>query len=137
MSLNAVLALLLAVALGLWAYDHQSHRADTAEALAAGLGDQVKRQDELLGKWEQQAQQLAGLDKQLRLTGQALTKQAADSRRGFEELKANDKATADWLHGAVPAGLGRLYQRPETTDPLAWRAPAAVPAGGLPATRPP
>jgi LysB family phage lysis regulatory protein len=135
MRLNVVLTLVLAVVLGLWAYDHQSHRADTAEALASGLGDQVKRQDELLAKWEQQAARLDGLDKQLRLAGQALAKQAAAAQRGIEELKANDQATADWLRGLVPGALGRLYERPDTTDPLKWRAPAALPLGGVPAAR--
>lgn len=46
--------------------------------------------------------------------------------RALKELSQNDKEVAEYLRGDVPARLGRLYERPETTDPAAYGSPAIL-----------
>lgn len=77
--------------------------------------------------------QFPKLERHLLLLGQAVDRNRAAQAAAFAELKRNDKAVADYLAGAVPAALGRLYERPETTDPAAYTAPAGMQPGAVPA----
>ncbi|MFV3292377.1 MULTISPECIES: hypothetical protein [Pseudomonas] len=61
-----------------------------------------------------------------------IRKYNSDQARAFEDLKRNDQETMQYLAGAVPERLGRLYERPETTDPRAYGSPAIVQPGAVP-----
>lgn len=60
-----------------------------------------------------------------------IASQNREHAAALQELKRNDKAITDYLHQPVPAGLGRLYQRAETTDPTTYRSPAGVSADSV------
>lgn len=51
--------------------------------------------------------------------------------QALQELKRNDETIAEYLRAPVPAGLGRLYQRTETTDPSGYRSQTGVPADSV------
>jgi|GEM_PF-1108987 len=57
--------------------------------------------------------------------------------RALEELKQNDSKIVEYLRLPVPAGLGRLYERPETTDPAAYGSPALLRPDAVPSARAP
>lgn len=60
-----------------------------------------------------------------------IASQNREHAAALQELKRNDKAITDYLHQPVPAGLGRMYQRIETTDPAAYRSPPSLPADSV------
>lgn len=68
---------------------------------------------------------------------QTLAGQSRAQSRALEELKRNDEAIADYLRSAVPAELGRLYQRAATTYPGAYRQLPKVRADSVPASSAP
>lgn len=132
----------LVVILALWAADHAGQARDAAlgsvdalekerDRLASHnrqLSDALAYQTALQGK-------LTEITRATQLLSVALNKQAGQINRNLEEMKRNDKKIADYLDGAVPVDLGLRYARPETTDPLAYRAGAAsVLPGPLPVT---
>lgn len=114
----------------------QSTRADRAEQdldreraltdLQARVLEAQQADFERLGRVELQMQQL----------GQTIQRNASAHNRALEELKRNDQAIVDYLAQPVPAGLGLLYARPDTTDPAAYTAPPAVQPGAVPAAGP-
>jgi len=57
---------------------------------------------------------------------QTIAGQSRAQSRALQELKQNDETIADYLRGAVPVELGRLYQRTATTDTGAYRQPSEV-----------
>lgn len=59
---------------------------------------------------------------------QTIAGQGRAQSRALEELKRNDETIAEYLRGAVPADIGRLYQRTETTDPGTYRQSPSMPA---------
>lgn len=139
-----LLALLLAAAgagLAWWGLapriEQQATRAGQAEQALAEARQLAALQARVLEQQQQQLGQLTDLEQQLRALGQTVTRNAAQQRAALEELKRNDQETVDYLAAAVPAGLGRLYQRPDTTDPAAYRGADPLPADPLPPARPP
>lgn len=64
---------------------------------------------------------------------QTIAGQSRAQSRALQELKQNDETIADYLRAAVPADLGRLYQRTATTDPGAYRQPPEVRIDPVPA----
>ncbi|HAL2109881.1 TPA: hypothetical protein H5X26_004959 [Escherichia coli] len=137
----------LVVVLALWSADHASQVKDAAlasvDAITTERDRLVDHNRELSGALANQAALQGQLTQISRVTQQLnvdLGKQSGLINRNFEEQKRNDKQIADYLGGAVPAGLGLRYARPQTTDPLAYRAGAAsmlpgpVPATGAPGT---
>ncbi len=62
---------------------------------------------------------------------QTIAGQGRAQSRALEELKRNDETIADYLRSAVPADIGRLYQRTETTDPGTYRQSPSVPADAV------
>lgn len=137
----------LVVLLSLWGLDHARTERDSAlkdvdsltqtkgtleahnTALAGALADRNELQRQLVEVSRSTQRLNATLDTQSDLIS-----------RNFTELKRNDKAITDYLNSSVPAALGMLYARPDTTDPAAYRAPAAgmqlgpMPSTGTPAT---
>lgn len=136
----AGLALLVAAGAGVtwWGMapriDLEAERAGRAEQQLAASQAVVEQQRLALERAQAQADQLQQIQQRMQLLSQTLTRNAAAHGRALEELKRNDQAVADYLAAAVPADLGRLYERPETTDPAAYRAPDGVQPGAVPAT---
>ncbi|MDY1086655.1 hypothetical protein SOJ72_04955 [Pseudomonas aeruginosa] len=91
----------------------------------------------VLAEQQRQLGRVAEIERQTRQLGQALEVQGARHAAALRELKENDQAVRDWLRAGIPAGLGRMYARPETTDPSAYRAAGQVPADAVSAPRPP
>lgn len=117
--------------------DIEAQRADTAQANLAQAEQLIELQADVLAQQQKTLGDLAEIERRLQLVGQAVDRNRADQVAAFAELKRNDKAVADYLTGAVPAALGRLYERPETTDPAAYAAPAGVRPGAVPSAVPP
>lgn len=128
--------ILLGAALAWWGLsprvDLQAQRADRAEEGLAQAERMIDLQGNVLAEQQRQIGQVAELDRQMRELTRGINQNAAAQAAAIEELKRHDPAVADYLHAPVPAALGRLYERPETSDPRAYRAPTGVPAGGVP-----
>lgn len=112
--------------------DIEAQRADTAQSDLAQAQQLIELQAGVLEQQQKTLGDLADLERRLLLLGQAVDRNRAAQAAAFAELKRNDKAVADYLASAVPAALGRLYERPETTDPAAYTAPAGVQPGAVP-----
>lgn len=112
--------------------DIEARRADTAQANLGKAEQLIELQADVLAQQQKTLGDLAEIERRLQLVGQAVDRNRAAQAAAFAELKRNDKAVADYLAGAVPAALGRLYERPETTDPAAYTAPHGVQPGGVP-----
>lgn len=65
---------------------------------------------------------------------QTIAGQSRAQSRALEELKRNDETIAEYLRSPVPADLGRLYERTETTDTSAYRQPPELRANSVPAS---
>lgn len=112
----------------------QSARADRAERALADSQLLIERQAAVLAEQQKQIGQITALDQRMRALEQTITRNAQAQSRALEELKRHDQAVADYLAAAVPAALGGLYERPETTDPAAYHGPNRLPADPVPAT---
>ena len=75
---------------------------------------------------------LAQIDTRTRSIYSTLDGQAAQLNRSLAELKRTDEKTNAYLAELVPVALGLRYQRPETTDPVAYRAGAVLQSGAVP-----
>lgn len=73
------------------------------------------------------------IDRQTRSINTVLDGQAAQLNRSLAELKRTDEKITAYLSAPIPGALGLRYARPETTDPVAWRAGAVVQPGAVPA----
>lgn len=136
---SMVLALLLlttGAALSWWGLapriDRQSDRADHAERQAAERQQLIDLQAGVLAEQQRQIGAVTDIERRMRQLAQDVNRNADEQSRALEELKRNDQETADYLAAAVPAALGRLYHRPETTDPAAYRRPDSLPADPVP-----
>lgn len=117
--------------------DIEAQRADTAQTDLAQAEQLIELQAGVLAQQQKTLGDLAELERRLQLLGQAVDRNRAAQVAAFAELKRNDKAVAEYLAGAVPAALGRLYERPETTDPAAYSAPTGMQPGAVPPAVPP
>ena len=117
--------------------DIEAQRADTAQANLDKAEQLIELQADVLAQQQKSLGDLAEIERRMQLLDQAVDRNRAAQVAAFAELKRNDKAVADYLIGAVPAALGRLYERPETTDPVAYAAPHGVQPGAVPPAVPP
>ena len=134
----------LGVALLLWRMDHlrlqlsaDRSRATVAEQERDRNQQMIDLQAGVLAEQQRQLGRVAEIERQTRQLGQVLEIQGTRHAAALRELKENDQAVRDWLRAGIPAGLGRMYARPETTDPSAYRAAGQVPADAVSATRSP
>lgn len=70
------------------------------------------------------------IDTRTRSIYSTLDGQAAQLNRSLAELKRTDEKTNAYLADLIPGALGMRYARPDTTDPVAYRASAAVVRSG-------
>lgn len=110
----------------------QEQRAGTAEQRLGEAQAMVELQAGVLASQQQLLGDLADIERRMQVLGQTVTRNASSQAQAFEELKRNDQTIAAYLAGPVPGALGRLYERPETTDPAAYRAPDGVQLGAVP-----
>lgn len=129
--------ILLGAALVWWGLapriDRQADRADRAEQSLSDAEGMINLQAGVLAEQQRQIGQVTELDRQFRRLTQDIHQNAVAQAAALEELKRHDPQTADYLGAAVPAALGRLYQRPATIDPAAYRGSSELSADGLPA----
>ncbi|RPP82793.1 hypothetical protein IPC1152_01235 [Pseudomonas aeruginosa] len=137
------LVVALVAALVFWRMDHlaqdrkaEQRRAEAAETERDRNQQMIDLQAGVLAEQQRQLGRVAEIERQTRQLGQALEVQGARHAAALRELKENDQAVRDWLRAGIPAGLGRMYARPETTDPSAYRAAGQVPADAVSAPRP-
>lgn len=138
------LVVALVTALVFWRMDHlaqdrdaEQRRAETAEAERDRNQQMIDLQAGVLAEQQRHLGRVAEIERQTRQLGQALEVQGTRHAVALRELKENDQAVRDWLRAGIPAGLGRMYARPETTDPSAYRAAGQVSADAVSAPRPP
>lgn len=115
----------------------QTTRADRAEQDLAAERELTALQARVLEAQQASFARLDGVEQRMQQLGQTIQRNASAQYRALEELKRNDQTIADYLAEPVPARLGLLYARPETTDPAAYVAPPAVQPGAVPTTGPP
>lgn len=133
----------LVVVLSLWSVDHSTQ----VLKLAMSQNDELRQSVEV-AEANNQLLKRALLNREATLTvlglihertrsiNAALDGQTAQLNRSLTELKRNDEKTNTYLAGLVPGPLGLRYARPDTTDPVAYRAgslvlqPGAVPPAG-------
>lgn len=113
----------------------ETQRADRAEKDLAKEQELTAMQALVLEGQQHEIDRAADIDRGIKLLEQTIKQQASRQDRAIEELKRNDQTIMDYLAEPVPADLGMLYSRPDTTDPAAYRAaqpvqPGAVPAAG-------
>lgn len=136
----------LVVVLSLWAADHYRQSEEAAQQKVSTLASDVETLTahnamlaQALTDRTVVQEQLAQVSHATRQMDNTLATQSAQFNRNFDELKRYDQAIADYLRHPVPAALGMRYARPETTDPVAYRAaatasgmrePSAVPVTG-------
>ncbi|ARH18071.1 hypothetical protein AO946_37180 [Pseudomonas aeruginosa] len=137
------LVVALVTALVFWRMDHlaqdreaEQRRAEAAETERDRKQQMIDLQAGVLAEQQRQLGRVAEIERQTRQLGQALEIQGTRHAAALRELKENDQAVRDWLRAGIPAGLGRMYARPETTDPSAYRAADQVPADAVSAPRP-
>ncbi|MGK8435766.1 hypothetical protein ACRS3X_17015 [Ectopseudomonas hydrolytica] len=117
--------------------DIEARRADKAQGDLLKAEQLIELQAGVLAQQQKTLGDLAEIERRMQQLGQVVARNHAAHAAAFAELKRNDQAVADYLTGAVPAALGRLYERPETTDPAAYAAPHGVQPGAVPPAVPP
>lgn len=137
----SALALVLGLSAGLLYYRGQ-YTTKVAEiaALSAerdNLKSKVDGQEQLLKDRADVGQQVVEIRKSFALMEVQLGRNGVRLDQMIQEVKENDQAVRDYLAQPVPDSLGRLFIRPETTDPTLYRAPydegRAVQPGSVPA----
>lgn len=144
MNYLSLMAALLAGVLALWRIDAaEGDRALAAQAvthnaeLLASERARTAEQSAVIADQHDQLARMTDADKAFRALAQTITRDGAATRQTLQELKENDQAVAEYLRGAVPAVYGVQFERPATTDPLAYRPGAAVRASAVPAASAP
>lgn len=112
--------------------DIEDQRAGRAEQQLADAQAMIELQAAVLAQQQATLGQLADVDRRLQQLGQTINRNQATQSAALEELKRNDQAVAVYLSGGVPVDLGRLYARPETHDPAAYRGSHGVQPGAVP-----
>lgn len=115
----------------------ESRRANTAEAGLIVAEQMIELQAGVLAQQQKTLGDLAEIERRMQQLGQAVARNHAAQAAALAELKRNDQEVADYLARAVPAALGRLFERPETNDPAAYSAPTGVQPGAVSPAVPP
>ncbi|WP_407578966.1 hypothetical protein [Pseudomonas aeruginosa] len=140
LNLNNLLALTLTALVGIFSVLYlraeNARQADQiGELQRAAKADQQLIADQAKALAGQQALQveLGKISASTRKTEQTLSRQSEQLARDLEELKRTDETVEPYLRGLVPVAVGLRYERPETTDPLAYRQGGGVRTGAVPA----
>jgi hypothetical protein len=117
--------------------DLQTERATRAEQDLGSERELTALQARVLEAQQGQFERLAAVELSMQQLGQRIDKNTTTQARALEELKRNDQTIVDYLAQPVPAGLGLLYARPDTTDPGAYIASPTVRPGAVQPAGPP
>ncbi|GGC87570.1 hypothetical protein GCM10007418_04160 [Halopseudomonas salina] len=139
LQIGVALAVLVVIAAVAWwiispRIELETQRADRAESDLAKEKELTEVQALVLEGQQREIDRAADIDRSIKLLEQTITRQATRQERAIQELKRNDQTIMDYLAEPVPADLGMLYARPDTTDPTAYRAAQPVQPGAVPAT---
>ncbi len=141
LKLLGVGVVVLAGVLAAWRWEVAATQRDAAEqhaeALQGQLAEQAAEVAQLSAALEGQrdrAARLVEVERGIQSLRQSLDAQGAAQRASFEELKRNDEAVREYLRGGVPDAIGVRYQRPDTTDPAAYRRDPGLPADSVSST---
>lgn len=135
--LSPWLAAALVSVLSLWTADHYRQSSDRVSAAYADLAAERDGLVDLLRGQVVLRESLDKIDRQTRAITSALDGQTAQLNRNLVEMKRTDEKARAYLAELIPVALGLRYARPETTDPVAYRAGAVVQPGAVPASGPP
>ena len=128
--LAAAAALVIAAGAAYWIVspriELQRQRADVAERELGNANAMIETQARVLEGNQRMLGELSAIRAGMVALGQTVNQNQREQSAALEELKRHDKTVADYLGLPVPADLGVLYARPETTDPAAYRAGSAV-----------
>jgi hypothetical protein len=116
----------LVVSLSLWFADHAWQNSERLTVQNEGMARELVAMATALDSQAVLRDAVDKIDRQTRFISTALDGQAAQLNRNLAELKRTDEKTNSYLAELVPVALGLRYQRPETTDPVAYRAGAVV-----------
>lgn len=128
----------LVVSLSLWFADHARQNSERLTGENEGMARELIALATALDSQAILRESLDKIDRQTLAITNALDGQTAQLNRNLVEMKRTDEKARAYLAELIPAALGLRYARPETTDPVAYRAgavvqPGAVPASGSPA----
>ena len=121
----------LIVSCSLWFADHAMQANVLLTEANEGLAQQRAALAKALGDQASLRSVLDKIDRQTRSTNTVLVGQTAQLNRNLAELKRTDEKTNAYLAELVPVALGLRYARPETNDPVAYRAGAVVQPGAV------
>jgi len=129
----AVLAVLVGIAWWIVSprIELQVQRAERAEKDLAKEQELTKMQALVLEGQQREIDRAADIDRGIKRLQQTITQQGRRQDRAIEELKRNDQTILDYFALPVPADVGVLYARPDTTDPAAYRAGNEVRPGAV------
>ena len=118
----------------LWFADHAMQESDRVVELNRGLARELYGMTSALESQAVLREALDKIDHQTRSINTVLDGQAAQLNRGLAELRRTDEKTNAYLAALIPGALGLRYARPETTDPVAYRAGAVLQSGAVSST---
>lgn len=121
----------LIVSCSLWFADHAMQANVLLTEANEGLAQQRAALAKALGDQASLRSVLDKIDRQTRSINSVLAGQTAQLNRNLAELKRTDEKTNAYLAELVPVALGMRYARPETNDPVAYRAGAVVQPGAV------
>lgn len=131
MSVNPWLAAggALVVVGALWFADHSLQENERLVELNHGLARELFAMTKALDSQTVLREALDKIDQHTRLTNVALDRQTAQMNLNLAELKRTNEEVRAYLDSPVPAAIGVRHARPETTDPVAYRASAVMQPG--------
>ena len=115
----------------LWFADHAMQESDRVVELNRGLARELYGMTSALESQAVLREALDKIDHQTRSINTVLDGQAAQLNRSLAELRRTDEKTNAYLAALIPGALGLRYARPETTDPVAYRAGAVLQPGAV------
>lgn len=115
----------------LWFADHARQEGKRLEGLNSSLERELKGANSALDNQAVMREALDKIDRQTRSTYLVLEGQTAQINRDLAELKRTDENIRTYLAGPVPAAIGLRHARPETINPVVYRADAIVQPGAV------
>lgn len=121
----------LVVVGALWFADHSLQENERLVELNYGLARELYAMTAALDSQTVLREALDKIDQHTRLTNVALDRQTAQMNLNLAELKRTNEEVRTYLDSPVPVAIGVRHARPETTDPVAYRASAVMQPGAV------
>lgn len=104
------------------AYNEKRAQNEALSAEVMRLGASLEQQSKIIAERASVETQLVDIRAAFKQMEVELGRNGVKLDRAIQEAKENDQAIRDYLAQPVPDAIGRLFVRPETTDPVLWRA---------------